>query len=353
MEISNIDDAKNEISVINKKIIESNKEIDSNKRALCNNASSRKWWLFLSLAIGVFLFYVLSAISDFGHFFKTASSSEIWFLSAITLPFIFFVILTIRNIRKAKSIENSQIELANSIEEMERFIDIKREEIQYIERQKEIHKKVGYVVNQVQVSTKKLPSIIENIAHLLMESKNLFKESQFAPFWDNIEKTMIEIDQYYDTIENIKDNTSYYHKLVLEYDGSQGKLIDFPLTEDTIKSLGIINELESTMKKIIYPAQSNINFASIYEMRRTNQILVAGFNNLSSAINGLSDTLSFQLNDLSCDLNNLGKILVDTKHSIESTGNLQIQQMNSNYHLQEKMVDDIKIIRRKYTGSLL
>jgi hypothetical protein len=52
------------------------------------------------------------------------------------------------------------------------------------------------------------------------------------------------------------------------------------------------------MKSIVRKTQSNFQFATIYEQRKTNQILVAGFTNLAQALEYMTQRISGSIGDL-------------------------------------------------------
>lgn len=47
------------------------------------------------------------------------------------------------------------------------------------------------------------------------------------------------------------------------------------------------NTSSDRLRSIVGKAQRNFQFATIYEQRRTNQLLVAGFENLAQALDGI------------------------------------------------------------------
>ena len=49
---------------------------------------------------------------------------------------------------------------------------------------------------------------------------------------------------------------------------------------------------------VVRKAQKDFHFATIFEQRKTNKILVAGFSTLASAIYEIGDAISYSLNNL-------------------------------------------------------
>ncbi|KXI26791.1 hypothetical protein [Paraglaciecola hydrolytica] len=148
----------------------------------------------------------------------------------------------------------------------------------------------------------KLPITLTDASIYLCEVKELYNRSLFSPFWDKIEEIYSFIGSYYDTLSGIKDNAITFQKACLEYKGAAPQFI---YTDDDIIALSKIDEFITELNKTIEIAQADFNFALIYEARRTNQLLIAGFTNLSSAISGMKNQLSNMTSTLGAELRNI------------------------------------------------
>ena len=76
-----------------------------------------------------------------------------------------------------------------------------------------------------------------------------------------------------------------YNALIKLCDATQQR---FPVSPDLAKRLVVGDITSARLKKVVRTAQCDYRFASIYEQRRTNQLLLSGFNNLNDAVAGLS-----------------------------------------------------------------
>lgn len=194
-----------------------------------------------------------------------------------------------------------------------------------------------------------IPGRLSGINDELNDARESFTDNLYAPFWDNIEKAMSSIDRYYDCIDELRKLVEDYTKCTSEYKPKEGEVVSFPINLKIVSSFDKITELERKMQNMIRPAQSNIDFASIYEMRRTSQILVAGFQNLSSAIYGLGDTLSEQLSSLNSEIFSLGEVIDSSAKSISSTVSnsslVQSELMIKNNALQKDILYEVNKIR--------
>lgn len=129
-----------------------------------------------------------------------------------------------------------------------------------------------------------------------------FDQSTFSAFWDEIESATSHLaafdqltrrlSQYIGTHSSIRKRSSPAHPLL----SIQNRIPDpRPIT----------NRLAVLCKK----GQSNYHFASIYEHRRTNAILIAGFSTLGQAVSEMGSRIESSLNSmsqqLSCDMDSL------------------------------------------------
>jgi hypothetical protein len=78
------------------------------------------------------------------------------------------------------------------------------------------------------------------------------------------------------------------------------------------------------LASLVRKAQKDFHFATIYEQRKTNRILIAGFGTLASAISELGDMISSSLDDLSSTLHvSLDNILRKQDEQTSMLDNIQ------------------------------
>ena len=119
-----------------------------------------------------------------------------------------------------------------------------------------------------------------------------FSDGAFAPFWDAVEKAVISLDDYDACVRTLADNS----KRVSEDIGKLDKppRLDFPKANFPEASPTLVR-----MARVVRQAQKDFHFATIYEQRRTNGILVAGFANLASALDEMGARINKSIGDLS------------------------------------------------------
>jgi hypothetical protein len=175
-----------------------------------------------------------------------------------------------------------------------------------------------------------LPNNIETAENYLDQAEIDFKERAFAPFWDSIENAINQIGQFDENINKINNNFSSHKQLLTKYKGNSPP---FPISNNSISKLTVGEKTSQRLRKIVRIAQRDFEFATIYEQRKTNKILVAGFNSFAQAL----ERMTWQITD------SIGNL----QSSVDSMSNSLNSQLD-NIHNQ---MDQIIITSQKYSDS--
>ena len=105
-----------------------------------------------------------------------------------------------------------------------------------------------------------------------------YSEGVFAPFWDAVETELGFLTQYDESVRMIAESTTHFAESSKRLESQPPTFI--PESSTIPDATAIVVRL----KAIVRRAQKIPDFAKIYEMRRTNSLLVAGFANLGSAL---------------------------------------------------------------------
>lgn len=147
-----------------------------------------------------------------------------------------------------------------------------------------------------------LPGHLLQAESLLDQAEQDFKEGAFAPFWDSIEQATLRLGNFNGSIASINHNLEEHGELSKLYDKKPPR---FPIGIDSVKGMVAGNTTADRLKTIVREAQRNFQFASIYEQRKTNQILIAGFTNLAQALDGMGRRISESINELSTQVSEM------------------------------------------------
>lgn len=88
--------------------------------------------------------------------------------------------------------------------------------------------------------------------------------------------------------------------------------------KQSIEKLGVGTATAKRMDSIVRVAQCKYHFASIYELHKTNQILVAGFTNLADALREMTWTINDSIADLTTSVGETGLMLNKSMSMIQS-----------------------------------
>lgn len=157
-----------------------------------------------------------------------------------------------------------------------------------------------------------LPRHLSSAEKYLDQAETDFADGAFAPFWDSIENAAKELAQFVHVVGEINLQSSRYTELVNKYEGTPPK---FPISRWTISKLGVGTETAERMKPIVRAAQRNFQFATIYEQRKTNQILLAGFTSLANALAQMTMQITARIDDLAGSVDVLTATLNESMHA--------------------------------------
>jgi hypothetical protein len=170
--------------------------------------------------------------------------------------------------------------------------------------------------------------------HLEYAMKNLdsaehnLSHGYILPFWECIEQSTKSLGLYAEEANLINNDFSEFTKLKKRY---KDILPQFPLTHNSIEKLSIGTTIANRMESLVRVAKCNYYFASIYEQRRTNDILIAGFTSLAQALDQMANKISASIYDLACSIGTLGSSLNDSMQVIHSQLG-DITRSNNIYH---------------------
>lgn len=140
-----------------------------------------------------------------------------------------------------------------------------------------------------------LPKHLSVAENYLDQAEADFADGAFAPFWDSIENAAKELSHFVNGVHSINYNSSRYTEMVSKYESTPPQ---FPLARQSVAKLGVGTTSAERMKAIVRTAQRNFQFATIYEQRKTNQILLAGFTSLAHALAQMTMQITATIDDL-------------------------------------------------------
>ncbi len=202
--------------------------------------------------------------------------------------------------------------------------EMQRNQRQQYERDQEgIYRNLVDICNN-SLSTFELMASQLHDAEIFLDSAEVdFKDGAFSPFWDLIQKATMCLGRFDDGVHATEKNLKHYPEIARKLESTPPK---FPISNDSIRALKVVNSTTFRLKEIVRQAQCNFQFAAIYEQRKTNQLLTLGFQNLAQAIDGIGaritssiDELSHQILQLAVSQNESARRLYQGVENLHST----------------------------------
>lgn len=153
------------------------------------------------------------------------------------------------------------------------------------------------------------PKHLRSAVQFLDQAESDFHEGVFAPFWDSIERAAHALGRFDESIQSMNSTSLRYTGLVARYDTIPPI---FPLSSQSISRLSVSSASVERMTMVVRRAQKDFHFATIYEQRKTNQILVAGFTSLAHALDQLTSQITNSIGDLASSVDAIGVSLNDS-----------------------------------------
>lgn len=162
---------------------------------------------------------------------------------------------------------------------------------QHDTEQERLTRTLSHMVLSAREAVENLPSHISQAEAALDLAEEEFSDGAFAPFWDAVEKAVTSLASYDACVRTVADNSHRVTKDITKLD--KPPRIEFPKATFPEAAPTL-----TRMARIVRQAQKDFHFATIYEQRRTNGILVAGFANLGRAIDDMGTRIRGSIADL-------------------------------------------------------
>lgn len=202
-----------------------------------------------------------------------------------------------------------------------------------------------------------LPSWVQSAEKSLDHAEEEFADGAFAPFWDAVEEAANTLARFNNAIELLVNSSKRYK--------TEAPNLDTPLPPFRlgVHTLPDATHTANRMRGIVRQAQKDFHFATIYEQRKTNQLLVGGFTSLAQAINQLGDRLQSSLESLATSISISVSDLISAQEAATSALASELQlsreqatedsQARREHEQQEReMLDNIQRRRRPFPPDL-
>jgi len=196
------------------------------------------------------------------------------------------------------------------LNEERRLIEIERQAI--VDEANALTNRLNGIFRAVPHSLPLLAGSISSTQSALDRAEFEFQSNAFSPFWDAIEQAancMVEFNEI--TRRNTENFTLYYQAL-------RGREHNFPRLPVSVSAFPDPTNVLSRLQAIVRMAQCDFHFATIYEQRKTNNILKHGFMSLNSAVADLGNTISHTIGEFKQAMDDHMEVLIDVVEETRS-----------------------------------
>ncbi len=151
-----------------------------------------------------------------------------------------------------------------------------------------------------------MPGWIESAEHQLDQAEIDFAEGAFAPFWNSVERAVMSLAVFDESVQKLESNSCEYLDLVAR---CKGPVPSFAVSAVSPTRMRIARSTSHRLHGIVRCAQRDFQFSVIYEHRKTNQILVAGFRNLAQAVEEMASSITASIDSLTTSVDKLTSTL--------------------------------------------
>ncbi len=187
-----------------------------------------------------------------------------------------------------------------------------------------------------------MPKLLLNAEQFLDQAECDFKENAFAPFWTSIEKATSWLGTFDDKVLSLSHSSERHGALATSF---EGKPPSFPITMKSVQGMAAASTTADRLKDIVRKAQTNFQFAMIYEQRKTNQLLVAGFTNLAQALDGMGHRIAASINELSDEISAMSSVMQESFVTLGDQiqiGNQQVvERLNAIHTTSKQSASDV------------
>jgi hypothetical protein len=130
-----------------------------------------------------------------------------------------------------------------------------------------------------------LPKLLRDADNFLSNADEEFHEKAYSPFWDNIEQAALRLGAFNANLVRLETKGESYRMLL------HGQVHNFPPL--VVQPEDIPNPARQTerLRQLVRRGQTNFEFATICEHRKTQMVILQGFRTLGEAVNNLGLTV--------------------------------------------------------------
>lgn len=184
----------------------------------------------------------------------------------------------------------------------------------HAKRQEDLYAIVEQSNRSATVALDRLPIHLEEAKSLLGQAHIDWEERVYNPFWTSVEGCAVKLADFQKDVENIHNLARQYETAASECERS---VPPFAVTSVSVDAMSVYKNIYDALSKDTRRALGDIEFASIYENWHGNRIMAAGFSDLRTAVNQMSNSIASQLSSLNSSVGSMSREIGSLAGAVE------------------------------------
>ena len=141
---------------------------------------------------------------------------------------------------------------------------------------RKLAQRAGQAMDRFYSALRNLPGCLKEVDIFLSHAEEEFQERAYAPFWDNIEQAALKLGAFNYNLTRMEAEVVSYKNLLT------GQVHNFP---------PLLIQRDNRLRRLVRMGQKDFEFATIWEHRKTQNVILEGFRTLGEAVNNLGLTI--------------------------------------------------------------
>jgi len=170
---------------------------------------------------------------------------------------------------------------------------------------------------------RRLPGTLTLVSESVKQAEQEYRENAFAPYWDAVEQATRHLGSFNGDVQLLSQNTQKYYTTL------NNRIHTFPSIRTLSDCVPDATPVLIELRRVVRMGQTNYQFATIWEQRKTREVLIAGFHTLGEAIDNLGSTVEKSISQLGDSIRSSIGALVEAQISTREVIEEQTRQQGT------------------------
>lgn len=195
-----------------------------------------------------------------------------------------------------------------------------------------------------------MPGWVESAESHLDQAELDFAEGAFAPFWSSVERAAFSLAAFDESVQKLESNSCEYVDLLAHH---KGPAPAFAVSSGSTARMKLATATSHRMHGIVRNAQRDFQFSVIYEHRKTNQILVAGFKSLAQAVEEMASRITSSIDNLTTSVDKMTSTLDESLRRLSEQTEKRAADTTEKVDREQRVLELLDRIEQKRYRSAL